>query len=608
MSDAQVILDRCPPSVGALLDRRVELTGHEEAFRYPDERDRWVSRTWAETRDDVHEIAAGLLALGLTHEERVAIASSTRIEWVLMDLAIMCAGGATTTVYPNLQGEEFVHIVTHSDSRIYVAQNLDQYGKLRSHDEAIGDQIRHVILFDGEGDGERVLTLAQVRARGREHLAAHPDAVSEAIAACGPDTLATLIYTSGTTGLPKGVELTHSNWTYEGYAVAEMDIIAHDSLQYFWLPLSHVFGKAVMACQLAVGFGTVIDGRLDRIVAGLGQTNPTFMCGAPRIFEKVRNAVRTASPSKGIKGRIARWAFSVGRDARPYRLAGEPLPRMLDTQYKLADKLVFTKLRDLVGGRMDFFMSGSAKLSSQVQEWFYSAGIMVVEGYGMTETSAISTINHPKTPRFGTVGIPIPGTEVRFASDGEIQLRGPGVMRGYHKDPERTAEVLDADGWFSTGDIGRLDEAGCLVITDRKKDLMKTSGGKYVAPQKVESVMAANIPYLSQVVAVGDGRKYISALFTLDRPALEKWAKARGREHVPYAELTQLPEVRASIQRFVDRANEKLERWETVKRFAILDHELTPEDGGVTANLKIRRAQIARRYADVVDSLYDSEE
>ena len=605
MTDIQTLLDNRPPTIGAMFLDRVRASGGKEAYRYPDANDAWVSLTWSQTQDAVWEVAAGLLALGLQPEERVAIASSTRIEWVLADLGVNCAGGATTTVYPNTQGPEFRHIVTHSASRYFVAENVEQADKLQGL--ADDDTVRHVILIDGSrDDGGRTLTFAQLRERGRAYLAEHPDAVDAATAATRPESLATLIYTSGTTGLPKGVELLHSNWTYEGVAVESLNIIGPDSLQYFWLPLSHVFGKAVMMIQLRIGFASVIDGRLDRIVPGLGATNPTFMCGAPRIFEKVRNAVKAASAT-GLKGRIARWAFAVGRDSRPYRIEGRPMPRALALQYRIAERLVFSKLQHRMGGNIDFFMSGAAKLSAQVQEWFYSAGIVVVEGYGATETSAVATVNVPRTPRFGTVGPALPGSEIRIAEDGEVLIKGPGIMRGYHDDPERTAEVL-IDGWYHTGDIGTLDADGYLRITDRKRDLMKTSGGKYVAPQRVEGAITANIPYVSQAVAVGDGRKYVSALLTLDPAAVESWGKRHGHEGLSYAELTQLPDMRVTIDRFLARANSRLERWETVKRYAILDHELTVEEGGVTANMKLRRDTISRTYADTVDSLYESED
>ncbi|WP_232547531.1 AMP-dependent synthetase/ligase [Propioniciclava soli] len=603
MTNIQQLLDERPPTVGAMFLERVAATPRSEAFRHPDGAGGWVSLTWEQTRDAVWEIGAGLLALGLQVEDRVAIASNTRIEWVLMDLAVNCAGGATTTVYPNIHGEDFTHIITHSESRIFVGENADQLAKLRS---AVGlDQFAGVVLFDAAEDGD-ALSLDDLRARGREHLTEHPSAMDDAVAATSADGLATLIYTSGTTGLPKGVELTHSNWTYEGVGIEALDIIRADMVQYFWLPLSHVFGKAVLMIQLRIGFATAVDGRLDQIVPGLGATHPDIMCGAPRIFEKVRNAVK-ANSAHGVKKRIAAWAFGVGHKTVPYRLQGRPLPKALAVQRAVAHRLVFSKLHDRMGGNLDFFISGSAKLSSQVQQWFYAAGIVIAEGYGSTETSAVASVDLPTDPHFGTVGRALPGSEFRIADDGEVLVRGPGVMRGYHKDPERTAEVL-VDGWFHTGDIGELDEGGQLRITDRKKELMKTSGGKYVAPQKVEGALLANIPYASQVVAVGDGRKYVSALIALDPAAAENWASRHGHTDLDYAAITQHPEMRASLERDLEKANAKLERWETVKRFAVLDHEITVEEGGLTANMKLRRKNIADTYAGLVDSLYDAED
>ncbi len=604
MTTAEQILAGKPATVGEMFYWRVDQTPDKEAFRYPDANDQWVSITYRQTKQRVERLAAGLLATGLGYEERVAIASSTRIEWVLIDFAINLVGGATTTIYPNTASEDFQHILRDSGAVVLIAENAEQAAKITQSD--LHSQVHHVVLLDGEGDGERTWSWAQLGKAGDALLAEQPEAIAEAAAKVTGDTLSTLIYTSGTTGLPKGVELIHRSWVYEAFAVASLDILDETKTHYLWLPLSHVFGKALLAAQLGIGFGSAVDGRIDRIVPGLGEVKPDIMCGAPRIFEKVRAAVLLSSPRSGIKGRIARWAFAVGRASREYRLAGRPLPPAMGVAYRLADKLVFSKLKERVGGNVDFFISGSAKLSSQVQAWFYSAGLLVVEGYGLTETSAVTCVNLPAAPRFGTVGPAVPGTEIRIAEDGEVLVKGPGVMRGYHNDPEKTAEVI-VDGWFHTGDIGKLDADGYLTITDRKKDLMKTSGGKYVAPAKVESVLAATIPYLSQVVAVGDGRKYISALLTMDRDNLAKWAARHGKEGLEYSELTQLPELRETIQRYVDEANAKLERWETVKKFAILPQEFSVDDGGVTPNMKIRRATVTQRFADVVAGLYSDE-
>lgn len=602
-SDDQALAELA--NVGQLLTWRVAKSPDREAFRYRDPAENWVSLTWTQTWQRVQTLAAALLALGLEPEQRVSIVAGTRIEWILADLAINCAGGATTTIYPNTTGSDFQHILVDSESVLVIAENAEQLAKLDA-DPTAAAGIHHIVVMDGSGDGERVLSWKQFEDAGAKHLAAAPDAVDAVLAATRPDQLATLIYTSGTTGLAKGVELLHSCWLYEAVTLREMKIIPEGHTQYLWLPLSHVFGKALLAVQLAIGFATAVDGRVDRIVPGLGDVKPDFMCGAPRIFEKVRAAVMLSSPRGGVKGKIARWAFAVGRASREYRLAGRPMPVSMRLAYTVADHLVFSKLKERVGGNIEFFISGSAKLSEQVQAWFYSAGLLVVEGYGMTETSAVSCFNLPRSPRFGTVGPALPGTELKIAADGEVLIKGPGVMRGYHNDPEKTAEVL-VDGWFHTGDIGVLDADGYLSITDRKKDLMKTSGGKYVAPAKVESTIAATIPYVSQVVAVGDGRKYISALLTMDRDNLAKWAGRHQLADLSYEELTQHPELRKTLERFMNSANAKLERWETVKRFAVLPAEFSVDDGGVTPNMKIRRKVVAERFADVVASLYDDE-
>lgn len=605
MSVVDELLLGKPTTVGGVLAWRAGLTPSKEAFRFPAPDGSWTSIDWQETQRRVQVLAAGLLSLGLQYEQRVVIAASTRIEWILADLAINLAGGATTTIYPNTQGADFDYIVSHSGAVIMFAENDIQADKLTSTPGA-GAAVHRVILMDGDGDGARVLSWADLTQRGLAALQDNPQELDQAAAAVTADTLATLIYTSGTTGLPKGVELVHRSWAYEGYAVDTLDIIDQDSVQYLWLPLSHVFGKALVAVQLAIGFASAVDGRVDRIVPGLGEVKPDFMCGAPRIFEKVRAAVMLSSPSGGVKGRIARWAFAVGRASREYRLAGRPMPPAMRVAYELADRLVFSKLKDRVGGNIRFFVSGSAKLSAQVQAWFYSAGLLVVEGYGLTETSAVASVNLPVKPRFGTVGPALPGTQIRIAADGEVLIKGPGVMRGYHNDPEQTAEAI-VDGWFHTGDIGKLDSDGYLTITDRKKDLMKTSGGKYVAPVKVETVISATIPYVSQAVAVGDGRKYISALLTMDRDNLAKWAARHNLSDLSHEELTQHPDFRRTIERFMNSANAKLERWETVKRFAILPTEFSVDDGGVTPNMKVRRTIVAQRFADVVEGLYPDE-
>ena len=585
-----------------LLDQ-VAASGSKEAFRYL-EGERWVSLSWTQTKDKAYQLAAGLLALGIQREDRVAIACNTRIEWILADLAIMCAGGATTTVYPTTAHGDVSFILADSESKIVFAEDATQVAKILDHLDTLPD-LTTVVQIDGKTDHPKVLSWAELEQRGADHLLADPDAVDEAIAGIEPEHLATIIYTSGTTGKPKGVRLVQDSWTYEGVAVEEYDIISPDDLHYLWLPLSHVFGKALITIQLRIGFTTAVDGRIDKIVENLGQVHPTFMAGAPRIFEKVRARVMTTA-SHGLKAKIFDWAFAVGRKVTPLRLAGKEPTGLLKVQYALADRLVFSKIKERMGGRIRFFVSGSAALNREVQEWFYAAGLLVLEGYGLTETGVPTCVANPRSTRFGTVGPPIPGTEVKIAEDGEILVSGPGVMRGYHNQPDATAEVLK-DGWFATGDIGELDDLGYLRITDRKKDLIKTSGGKYVAPQKVEGVLKLVCPYISQVVVHGDRRKYVSALITLDPEAIEGWAAEQGKTDSSAAELAGSSEVRELIEGYVASANQKLERWETVKRFEILPSELTVDEGEVTPSLKIRRRAVEKKYADRLDAMYDKD-
>jgi len=592
-----------PASVGATLLRQVEASSSKEAFRYIED-DRWVSLSWSQTKDKAFQLAAGLLALGIEPEDRVAIASSTRMEWILADLAIMCAAGATTTIYPSTQHEDVRYILADSQSKVVFAEDDLQIKKVLDHLEEL-PQLVTIVQLDGKVDHPKVIGWVDIETLGRDRLDANPTAVEDVIAAIGPEDLATLIYTSGTTGRPKGVRLVQDCWTSEGAAVEAYDIISADDLQYLWLPLSHVFGKALIAIQLYIGFTTAVDGRIDKIVDNLAEVRPTFMCGAPRIFEKVRARVMTTA-SHGVKAKIFEWAFGVGRKVSPIRLAGQQPTGLLGLQYALADRLVFSKIKARMGGKIRFFVSGSAPLSREVQEWFHAAGLLVLEGYGLTETSAATCVNNPRATRFGTVGPPIPGSQVKIADDGEILIKGPGVMRGYHNLPEATADALK-DGWFATGDIGELDQQGYLRITDRKKDLIKTSGGKYVAPQKVEGVLKAACPYISQVLVHGDGRKYVTALITIDAEAIEGWAKEQGLSYSSLEELAGSSEVHLLIDGFVAQANQSLERWETIKRFEILPTDLSVDEGEVTPSMKVKRRAVEKKYADLLDSMYDAD-
>ena len=593
-------------SVARLFRDRVTSTPDAEAFRFPTAAG-WVSVTWAQVEDSVKTMAAGLLALGIRPEERVAIASSTRIEWVYADLAVMCASGATTTVYPTTGAEGVAFIVSDSGSRIVFAEDDAQIDKLKEHRNHLPDVVR-VVTFDGKADGEWVLGLEELQALGAKHLAEHPTAVDESVAGVQPEHLATIIYTSGTTGQPKGVELPHRCWTYIGAGATTLDVLSPSDLQYLWVPMAHAFGKMLEAVQLQVGFPTAIDGRLDKVVENLVVVRPTFMAGVPRIYEKVHSKVmQTIEEEGGIRYQLFKWAFGIGDQVAQARLEHRRPNPLVRAQLVLADRLVLSRIRDRLGGRIRFLVSGSAALSTDVARWFHAAGLPILEGYALTETSAGACITRLDDLQFGVVGPPLAGTEIKVAEDAEIFIRGPGVMRGYHNLPEVTARVLGEDRWFATGDVGEIDERGRLRITDRKKDLVKTSGGKYIAPQVIEVMFKAVCPLASQMLVHADGRNYATALIALDPEALTQWARAQGLAGTDYAALAADPAVRAYLDSCVDVVNGRLNRWETIKDFRILDHELTVDDGELTPSMKVRRKVLESQFRPLLDSMYDGQ-
>ncbi|MBB5959169.1 long-chain acyl-CoA synthetase [Saccharothrix tamanrassetensis] len=533
-------------SIPDLLRERVRATPGSEALRHRVDGE-WKSLSWAEVDAAVRAHALGFRQLGVRDEARVAIMAQTSAEWIIADLAVLAAGGVTTTVYPSSTRDEAAHIIRDSGSVLVVADPG---------------------LVDKAGDVRVVTTDALPTSDVGDYDAMVDDLT--------PERLATLIYTSGTTGVPKGVELTHDNWLYTAEAVAELGVLRADDLHFLWLPMSHAFGKVLQIAMIATGSPTAVDGSADRIADNLKELRPTIVAGAPRIFEKIHSRVVAAVRAEGgVKEKLFNWAVEV---------AGHP---QWTVRRKIADRLVFGKLRDRVGGNIRYFISGSAPLSPEVGRFFAGAGIHILEGYGLTESSAGSFLNRPGEQEFGTVGEPLPGTEVRIAEDGEVLIGGRGVMRGYHGLPDETAATL-VDGWLHTGDIGELDDRGRLRITDRKKELIKTSAGKYVAPQSVESRLKAASPYIGHVLVHGDQRNYCVALVTLDPDTTPEGLDAD-----------------AEVGSAVKAVNDTLARHETIKKFAVLDHDFTVEDGTLTASLKMRRREIENRYRDVLDRLYE---
>jgi long-chain acyl-CoA synthetase len=593
-------------SIPDMFLKRVAATPDGRAFGVPTEDDsaiRWL--TWAEVGERARSIAAGLHGLGVGLEDRVAILSGTRLEWVLVDLGINCAGGATTTVYPTTEPEDATYIVADSGSKVLIAENAQQALKLAGADTSVTS----VVLIDGLPDAAATppqLTLAELEDRGRRALAEQPDLIEKIVDGIGPDNVATLIYTSGTTGRPKGVDLLHRGWTWEGVAQEDLDIFKSTDLHYLWLPLSHSFGKTLLCGIVHVGVPTYVDGRVDKLVEMLAVVQPTLMCAAPRIFEKVYNrTVTTAHAAGGAKAKIFDWAVATGKQKIALEQAGKPVGALLKAKHALAEKLVFSKLQTRLGGRLRVLVSGSAPLSREIAEFFAAANLPIMEGYGLTETSAANFVNRPGKLKIGTVGRPLGDLECRIDADGEVLLRGEPVMRGYHNMPAETEEAFTSDGFFRTGDIGELDADGYLKITDRKKDLVKTSGGKYIAPSRIEGMFKAICPYTSQAMVVGQARNFVTMLISLDEDAIAAWAAGGALAGRSYGDICAAPETETMVAAYVKELNAKLNRWETIKKFAILPRDLTIEAGEITPSMKIKRRNVEVNFAEQIDKMYE---
>ena len=597
---------RPPPyrSIPDLFFARVAATPDAPAFLHPAE-GAWRTLSWRETASRVRDLACGLLSLGLSSGDRVAIVSSTRLEWILADLAIGCAGGVTATVYPVSTEEDTSFILTDSRAAIVFAEDAAQARRIASRSDAL-PRLRHLVLFDvSAGLPGDTMSLLDLAALGRAWDAANPGGFEAAAGSAGPSDLATLIYTSGTTGRPKGVELPHDCWLFEIESIGSLGLLGPSDLQFLWLPLSHVFGKVCVTLGIGFGFPTAVDGRVDRIAANLSSVKPTFVCVVPRIFERVHAKILEQAHAGGaVKAAIFDWALSVGIDAARRRSEGRRVGMLLEMKRRIADVLVFRKVRRRFGGHLRFFICGSVALARELTEFFAAFGVTILEGYGLSESTAMTVSNLPERNRWGTVGIPIPGIEVSFAADGEILLRGRGIMRGYFGLPEETARALDAGGWLHTGDIGSLDAAGHLVITDRKKDMIKTSGGKFVAPQHVEGLLKLETPVIGQVLLYGEGRRFCVALIALAEEELLAWARSEGVAGASYAELIRHPLVVDLVTRHVEHVNARLARYEAIRKWAILPAELKVEAGELTPSLKVRRPVVVQKYRDVLERLF----
>ena len=565
---------------------------------------RWVAIPAADMLKRVRSIAAGLYSLGVRRGDRVAILSESRPEWVLTDAACMFATAIDVPIYPTLTAPQVRYIVKDSGARVLVIQNEEKYQQVR---EAIAEcnTIERMIFFEKPVEEEpRGISLAELEELGRTLEETQRDLSDKAAHEIKPDDLATIIYTSGTTGEPKGVMLTHNNLVSNLIDSSSHLKFAHDDSALSVLPLSHVLERMAMYMYLYHGMATYFGESLDTIGPNLREVKPTIFVGVPRIFEKIFARVKEKTAEKGrLNVAILNWAVSVAKEHAMLSTRRQKVPARLELQRKLADKLIFSKLRNALGGRIRLLVSGGAALPEELALIYIGAGLPIVQGYGLTETSPVITAGMLDDNRVGTVGKPIRNVEVRIASDGEIETRGPNVMRGYYNKPEETHAVFSEDGWFKTGDIGRIDEDGFLRITDRKKELFKTSGGKYIAPQPIEQLIKGS-RFVNQVVLIGNGRKFPAALIVPDWERIESYAQLKGIKEKSHAELCKHPRIIDLLQRQIDGLTTDLAQYERVKRVALLENELTIEGGELTPTLKVKRRIVDEKYRDAIDRLY----
>jgi len=569
------------------------------ALKYP-EGDTWREMSYDEVGVAVREIAKGLIAIGVQPGERVAILSNTRAEWTLADLGAICAGAVVVPVYQTNSPDECLYVLDHSGSTVIFCEDSGQIGKLvEIRDQLPG--LRHVIRFEGTSEG--ALTLSGLRAKGAD---VSDEQLDERIAEMGADDLFTIVYTSGTTGPPKGCMLTHDNLraAIDG-ARARVEFTPDEEVVYIFLPLAHVLTRLVQLTCLDAGAQLAYWHRdPKKIVADVGEIAPTILPSVPRVFEKIYAAATgKAEAAGGVKAKLFWWAVGVGREVRERERKGGRNGLVLDAQHKLADRLVLHKVRELFGGQIKLALTGAAPIDVDILSFFHACGVWVLEGYGMSETSSLSTLNTISEHKLGTVGKPVPKCEVRIAEDGEMLLRGPMNFSGYYRNEEATAETIK-DGWLHSGDLGEVDAGGYVSITGRKKDLIITSSGKNISPSNIENSLKLS-RWVSQAVVFGDRKPYLTALVTLDPDELAALAEKVGADGPDAAELAENAKVREEIQACVDETNRKLARIAQVKKFTILDRDLTQEEGELTPSLKVKRNVVYESYAKQFKALYD---
>jgi long-chain acyl-CoA synthetase len=567
----------------------------------------WVLVSWATVLDEVKKLSNALVGWGVKPGDRVAIFAGTTLQWMITDLAISGARAITVPIYASNTPDEVRYILTHSGASLcFVDNDLSdgkQPGRLSRLRQRLADcpTCKQVVLFEGQPSGEQELALADLLERG-----AGVHDFEQRVSAVQADDLCHFIYTSGTTGDPKGVMLTHGNWAYEAKSCSTIGLMQRDDSVMLFLPLAHSFAQVIKAAWLGMGFKMVIAESIDKLIANLGETRPSILPAVPRVFEKVFSSVQSnAMGAAGIKGKLGRWAFRLFDEYVEARQAGRPYDSL---GWALAKRLVFSKVKaglsEKLGGRMRLFISGGAPLSRKIAYFFDLLGLEVLEGFGLTETSAATCVNRPGKAKIGTVGLAMPGSEVKIASDGEILIKGPGVMKGYYGNESATAEVLEGDGWFHSGDIGEVDSDGSVRITDRKKDIIVTAGGKNVAPQNLENTLKT-YPIISSAMVYGDKRAYLTVLICVNEENAKKLLTQKGIATTSYAEIAGRAEVKQAVQKVLDQVNSEQPPYNTLKKFTLMDHDFTQESGELTPTLKVKRKFCTGKYAQLLDGMYE---
>lgn len=563
----------------------------------------WYTLTWQACGRRARAIACGLQSLGVGKGDRVALLSATRPEWILVDMGVLAAGAATTTLYPAASLSETRHILRDSGAKVCVVENLAHADRVRGLSAEL-PELEHIVLIDGRDAA--LLTLSQLEQRGATFDQANPRSYQDRSEEVRGEDLATLIYTSGTTGTPKGVMLSHDAWVFEGEAMDKLGLLSPNDRHFLFLPLAHSFAKVLELAVIRTGVPTAVDGSNRDLPANLLAFRPTVMAAVPRVFEKLHNRIVAQTKLNPVKRELFERALETGLKVSRKRQRGERVGKLLQARMTFHDRTVFSPIRELLGGRMKTLISGGAPLSKEMAEFFHASGLLILEGYGLTESAAANFVNRPGRYRFGSVGLPLEGVEAKLSPEGEILIGGRGVMDGYWRDQAATDEVI-VDGWLHTGDIGRFDEAGFLHITDRKKDLVVTAGGKNIAPAPIETRLKAGSPWISEALLHGDRRNFCVALIELDFEAVGRWAESEGLGTLSHRELSAHPRVRALIQKDVRALNKDLASFESIKDFAVLPRSLSIDRGERTPSLKLRRRVVEEHFAEVLEAFYTAQ-